>query len=299
MGKTAADHVQDFLIARLDYRAWQWLEKSSGEIEGGVAHERFCALLSLASRHAAALDLRLSACEIARAEELLPGWNPERWTLREALRVALILARPDLAEPSVVTALEEAFRYADVGELCALYRALPLLPDGERFAWRAGEGCRTNMSSVFESVACDSPYPARHLDDIAWRQLVMKAVFIGAPLWRVHGLDERLTPELARMALDLVEERRSASRQVQPALWLCLGEHAGDRGVRALEEELESGHPLGRRAAILGLRRAGRADRVAEFASSGDGELAVFAGEVRSGECPGPLAFRQFDSWSP
>ena len=24
-----------------------------------------------------------------RAEELLPGWNPERWTLREALRVAL------------------------------------------------------------------------------------------------------------------------------------------------------------------------------------------------------------------
>ena len=57
------------------------------------------------------------------------------------------------------------------------------------------------MLTVFEANACDTPYPATHLDDLAWRQLVIKALFVGAPLWRVYGLDKRLDAELARMAM--------------------------------------------------------------------------------------------------
>ena len=52
---------------------------------------------------------------------------------------------------------------------------------------------------------------------------LLKALFVGAPLWRVYGLDKRIDAELARMALDLADERCSAHREVQPELWLCLG----------------------------------------------------------------------------
>jgi hypothetical protein len=51
----------------------------------------------------------------------------------------------------------------------------------------------------------------------------------------VHGLDERLSGELARMALDLADERRSAGRPVNPLLWLCLGAHGGAGVVPPLE----------------------------------------------------------------
>ncbi|MEO6711627.1 MAG: EboA domain-containing protein, partial [Planctomycetota bacterium] len=116
-------------------------------------------------------------------------------------------------------------------------------------------GARTNIRAVFESAICDTPYPVRWFDDTAWRQCVIKALFIEAPLWRVHGLDTRLDSELARMALDLAEERRSAGRHVNPQLWLCLGPHAGERGLRALLLELEQGNPQARAAAALGLGR--------------------------------------------
>jgi hypothetical protein len=118
------------------------------------------------------------------------------------------------------------------------------------------------MQSVFESIACDNPYPVRCFDDGTWRQLVIKAVFIEAPLWRVYGLDSRLSPELARMALDLAEERRSAGRPVQPALWLCLGEYAGERGISALLKEFAAANGKGRGAAVLALARAGERRRL-------------------------------------
>ena len=177
----------------------------------------------------------------------------------EAARVALVLARSDLGAESFVVALEGAFEFADEGELVALYRSLAHLPDGQRFTWRAAEGCRTNMTSVFEGVACDTPYPATHFDEVAWNQLCIKAVFIDAPLWRVWHLDERLNESLARMALDLADERRSAGRAVQHELWLCLGQHGGERGRESLLRELEPKNPnvCGRRAAAIALARAG------------------------------------------
>jgi hypothetical protein len=118
------------------------------------------------------------------------------------------------------------------------------------------------MRVVFESICCDTPYPARWFDDVAWRQAVIKAIFVEAPVWRIWGLDERLDPELARMALDLADERRSAGRAINPELWLCLGAHGGERGLAALELELERGDARGRAAAAIALVRAGERDRV-------------------------------------
>jgi len=254
--------IERMLQARLAPTAWTWLEGARREIAGGVATERFCALLSTASRHAKRAPLAPTDDELAAAADALAGFTPERWTVQEAARVALVLARTDLATDAGAQAIEEAFRFADEGELCALYRSLAHLPDRARFAWRAKEGCRTNMVTVFEANVLDTPLPAEVFDDVAWNQAAIKAVFIGAPLWRLVGLDERLNPELARMALDLVDERRSAGRPVQHELWLALGEHGAGRGIAALLSELAPENPneLGRAGAAIALARAGRTD---------------------------------------
>jgi hypothetical protein len=238
------------------------------EISRGVSSARFAGWIAQASRFAPRRGLEPDAAELRRADQLVSGWNPDRWDVLETVRATLLLSRPDLTEPSFEDAFEDVFRYADEGEACALYRALALLPAPKRFLWRAGEGCRSNMLSIFEATACDTPYPARNFDDHAWAQMVIKAVFIGAPLSRVVGLDGRLSPELARMALDLADERRSAGRGVPHELWLCLGEHGGERGLASLEKELTAAGPLGRRAAVLGLARAGQRRRLAVLLES-------------------------------
>ena len=267
---TPLDWIERALERRLDEVGRSWYAAAKAEVEGGVSDVRFAALLAVASRSCRAGELAPSEEDLSEAYQLMKGWNPERWMSLEAARVGLILSRQDLEEESAVAALETCFQHADEGELCALYRSLAFLPDGARFAWRSGEGCRTNMLTVFEANACDTPFPGLHLDDIAWRQLVIKALFIGAPLWRVHGLDRRVDAELARMALDLVEERTSAHREVQPELWLCLGEHGGERGRLAMEAELSgsTSTSLGRAGACLGLARSGRGDLLRAYAEN-------------------------------
>ena len=279
--------LRQLLAARLPAEARNWLEASLVEIAAGPANARFCALFSQASRFAQRTGLGPTASELETAGRLLAGWNPERWSQLEALRVALILALPDLAGDGGKLALAEAFRYADEGELCALQRSLALLPGAERFLWQAGEGCRSNMRSVFEAAALDTPFPARHFEDLAWRQCVIKCLFVGAPLWRLWGLDTRLGPELARMALDLADERRSAGRPVPHELWLCLGTHGGERGLAALERELAptNANSAGRCGALLALARAGQARRLAALEREvRDPALADTLARVRAGE---------------
>ena len=256
------------LSAALPAAALASIDAASAAIRDDPSPRRLAESIALASRHVRLRAWTWSPDEIASAWDLLEGWNPERSTPLETARAVLVLARGDLAEESGARALEEAFRDADVGELCALYKTIALLPGPERFVARAAEGCRTSMRAVFEAVACDSPFPARRFDDVAWRQMVIKCLFVEAPLARVHGLDRRLDPELARMALDLADERRSAGRAVNHELWMCLGRHGGERGVDALEREIAGAHAPGRRAAAIALARAGEVRRLAELAAA-------------------------------
>ncbi|MCC7015131.1 MAG: EboA domain-containing protein [Planctomycetes bacterium] len=239
-----------------------WLDSARAEIGRGIEDERFCVLFSLASRFAPRAPLAPDAAERARAAQALAGWNPERWSILDAFRAVLVLSRSDLSTPSAARAIEELFRYADMGELCAAYKLLALVPQAERFVWRAGEGARSSMKAVYESACCDTPFPARYFDDIAWRQALIKALFVEAPLWRVWNVDARLDEELARMALDLADERRSAGRPVNPETWMCLGTHGGARAQSSIERELVHGPARGRAGAALALARAGRRDKL-------------------------------------
>lgn len=300
-----------FLEPRLDATAFAWLGTASDEISSGTDDTRFGLLLSVAARKLgfkARQEWQLKAAELDAASVLIEGWSPERWTPLEAARVVLVLSRPDLMEAGGPVAIEAAFRFADEGELCALYRSLAHLPQPDRYVDRAAEGCRTNMVTVFEADVCDTPFAALHFDAVAFNQAVIKAIFIGAPLWRLWSLDRRLSDELARMALDLVDERRSAHRAVQPDLWMCLGTFGGERGLVAIEAELtphleeQSGAvdtdlfpKEGALAAILALGRAGQSERLHQLESSAPSFLAAEASRALSGGAD-QAAWARFDA---
>lgn len=254
--------IRSALVRRLDGAPLEWFDETVAMVAAGVPDARFASLISMASRHARRRPAGIDADECAAAASLVDGWNPERWSVLDLLRVGLVLAREDLEEESGPRAVIGAIKFGDLGELVALYRSLCLLPRPDDYVWQAGEGCRSNMNEVFEAIACDNPYPVRNFDDVAWRALAIKALFIGAPLWRVQGLDGRLSEEMAHVALDLCEERRSADREIRPELWLCVGVFGGERALTSLEHELEHGPAEGRRGAALGLARAGQSERL-------------------------------------
>ncbi len=287
--------IRTMLDSRIEPQSREWLATTSKEIAAGVDDTRMCVLFSAASRAVKTKPLAPTGDERGRAHEALAGWNPERWTVRDAARILLIGARRDLEAPTGVRAIDELFRYADVGEGQALYRALPHLPHPERFLSRAREGARSNMRAYFEAIACDSPYPSAHFDALAFRQLAIKALFIEAPLWRVFGFDARVDAELARMALDLADERRSAGRPVNPELWMCLGRFGGARGLASIQRELANSLSRARAGAALALARAGEKDQLAKIVA---GEKDELVGSVARSALAGNFdqgAFRALD----
>jgi hypothetical protein len=66
-------------------------------------------------------------------------------------------------------------------------------------------------------------YAERHLSPPAYRQAVLKCVFMGIPLSQVAVPDERCDAELARMLSDFAAEREAAGRTVPADIWPIIG----------------------------------------------------------------------------
>jgi hypothetical protein len=146
--------------------------------------------------------------------ELQADW-PAGWGLDEYGRALLLLAVLDARLPEVHAALvHELFTTGDLRERQAVVRALPHLPEPERFVAIGVDAVRNNAVSVIEAIACENGYPARFFSEEAFNQLVLKCLFCEVRLGRVRDLARRVTPELRRMVAAYASERRAAGRPV-------------------------------------------------------------------------------------
>ncbi|HVY04389.1 MAG TPA: EboA domain-containing protein [Burkholderiales bacterium] len=243
--------LQQWLGARLPAQAWAWTSGAAEKIASGGDTELYRSI-SLVTRKIGKADLSLSSAELKQAQAARSDWDPSDWSLDQAARIFLLLSSG--ADGATFSRrLDQLCVTADIGELVAFYRGLPLYPDQPRYVLRAAEGVRTSMKAVFEAVAHRNPYPSEQFEEPAWNQMVLKTLFIGTTLDPVVGLDRRANAELARMATDYAHERWSAGRPVSPELWRCVGPFARGEMLRDLGRVLEKGTEPERTAAALAL----------------------------------------------
>jgi hypothetical protein len=249
---TASEVLRSWLRPRLSPDAFAWLDAAAARTGGGNPSDFYLAFGSV-PRKTGRADLTLTPDELNLADATRPGWDARTWTVDQAARTLLVLALPSEDAANLVSVLDTLFAAGEVGELVGLYQSLPVLPHPAAHAWRAREGVRTNMKAVFCAVAHRNPYPAEHLDENAFNQMVLKCLFIGVPLDPVSGLDRRANPALARMLVDYAKERWAAKRPVSAELWRPVGPFADDAGFLALERAVTTGTPTERDAAALAL----------------------------------------------
>ena len=185
-----------------------------------LAHAGDSSLPALLEAYARA-SLKAGRAPLALADTALqqlraagPGVGFERWTQDDAARALLLMARRNQSAGSFVEAALACFDQGDAREQQSWLRALPLWPETAPFLPHAIDACRTNIIPVFESLACENPYPAAHFPERNFNQMVLKALFNSIPLARVVALSSRLNPELSRMARDYAAERTAAGRTV-------------------------------------------------------------------------------------
>ncbi|MBE1533922.1 EboA domain-containing protein [Actinomadura algeriensis] len=156
----------------------------------------------------------------------LPGWTAD-----EAVRVRLLLALPARGA-ALAAALAELYAHGDPAERVAVLRGLAALDAerglGERGLPLVADALRANDTRLVSAAM--GPYAAARLPAAAYRQAVLKCVFVGIPLAAVAGLPDRADAELARMLAGYAAERRAAGRDVPPDIEPIVHRHRTDQG---------------------------------------------------------------------
>ncbi|MFC7487138.1 EboA domain-containing protein [Knoellia sp. CPCC 206453] len=137
----------------------------------------------------------------------------------EAVRVGLLEAVGGELE-DIVRIATLLYRRGDSAEKQAVLAALPGLDRatgtrpavGDALLPIVRDALRTNDTRLVERAL--GAYAATHLDDPAWRQGVVKSIFMGISLDTVPDLEQRTDDELRRMVRDFIDERRAAGRDV-------------------------------------------------------------------------------------
>ncbi len=152
-----------------------------------------------------------------------PDLEVRGWSLFDAARVMLLLHLAELwLAEDFIRAATSCYALGDAREQQSWLRGLPLLPYPDQFLATALDACRTNITPVFEAIACENAYPVRHFPALHFNQLVLRSLFLGVALERIVGRDSRLNPTLTQMVQDFAAERRAAGRPVPADLPLAL-----------------------------------------------------------------------------
>lgn len=226
----ASEQLATILCARGGEATRSWLERAAAEAV--VSHlATLPSAYTAASRSVGGAALVLTASEQQVLAVAVPQYSFAGWTEYDAARAVLLLEAAAVPVETFVRGAVHCYELGDAREQQSWLKGVGLMPHPEQFLEVAVDGCRTNILPVFESIACENPYPARYFPERNFNQMVLKALFMGVALTRIVGLQTRLNPHLSRMAADYAAERRAAGRPVPADLPLAL-----HRGVPAEEQ---------------------------------------------------------------
>jgi len=248
--------ADEWIAQKSDPRGVAWFRGAIDGVAHGANDRTLGVAIGLAPRRLGKADLSLTAPELTRAEALRPGLDLGEWSIDQLARVAL-MAASHAGDDAVFASRFDGFcATAEINELIALCRGLPIYPNAALLEPRAREAIRSGMKPVFEAVAHRNPYPRETFAEDAWNQMVVKAFFMGSTLWPIQGLDDRGNPRLARMLVGLAQERWAAQRPVSGEIWRCVAPHADSEGVAALTHGWNAGNEKDRLAIALALQAA-------------------------------------------
>lgn len=245
-------YLKEILQNHSNEKSLNWLDEKSKKIQDSGSKNAFYLAFSQASRFFSKESLNIDMKAKQKAHSLIEGFQPEFWNILQTARTFLLL-HFSIEKEEWLEAIKQLFETGDLYEQQALYAALPIMPYPEEMIPRAIEGCRTNMTLVFDAIALNNPYPTIYFPELNWNQMVLKAVFMQRPLYRIQQLDHRRNPALAEIASDFAHERWAAGRNVMPELWRLVSPYIDEKFIKDLEKVMNSEDLLEQKGGALAL----------------------------------------------
>lgn len=242
--KTDSDATIEAMIRRkLSVSELDWFE-SNNTFKSST---QFFQTFGLISRKISGTIPQWTNEEKTTLEGLYPGFVSANWDLQQFCRALLMTQLPVDQNIEIIKNLAEM---AAIKELVCLYKGFYFLKNAPDFVSLVQEGIRTNMVAVFDSIALVNPFASKYLPVDPWNQLVLKAVFMGRPLYQIIDLDLRKNEKLALIVHDYIHERWSAGRLVSPEIWRLVAGFVNQEIAADLIRAINTGDSLTKQAAL-------------------------------------------------
>lgn len=246
------DTLTDILASGSAPDAIAWLRETCASQQENFEKRPFYYAFSGVSRH---FDKKAAVTATPQQLEALnnsvPGFSVSGWDEFRLARVILLLVLAEQEKSVFLETIRALLDTADLREQAAIFSAYPLLPHQEDLVESAVDGLRSNIVDIFDSIALNNPFPGQHFSDEEWNQMVLKAIFISRPLYRIIGIDEKANESLANAISDLAHERWAAGRTITPEAWRSVTPFVNTTIADDLEQLAKSDSAPDRRAAEL------------------------------------------------
>jgi hypothetical protein len=242
---------KNILRRNLAPEAWQWLVKEGESAATKSDIQKFNIAFVAMPRKTGKNIAQISGDEEQTLRNLRKELRINGWTNDRLSRVWLLMQLNPQDKEKYISTVENLFINGEMSELVALYSSLPILAYPELWRKRCAEGIRSNIGQVLDAVICNNPFPSEMLDEAAWNQLVLKAIFTEKPVLQIVGLKQRRNANLARSLSDYAHERWAAHRDVNPLLWICVSPFIDSDNFSDIQCAFQSENALEREAAAL------------------------------------------------
>ncbi|NQY07972.1 MAG: EboA domain-containing protein [Flavobacteriales bacterium] len=189
----------------------------------------------------------LDSSDLTSLKEVFPEFGEMTWSSDQICRLAFMLTVPKKENKKLFVNMLNA---GDVNEQIALYKAIYFLENANDFILEVVNGIRTNITSVFDSIALENPFPTQNFTEEAWNQMVLKAIFMDRPIFKIPGLEERKNENLANTLQDYAHERWAAGRSVTPELWRLTSGFVDEKLLSDLQRVISNDISLAKEVAI-------------------------------------------------
>lgn len=171
--------------------------------------------------------------------------------IRQIARMYLLIKVLEVDEDFFSSKVANIIEVADTSELETFLKFLVLLPNAEKYKMVAVDALRTNISTVFNALAYNNPYPGIYFDDQQWNQMFLKTAFMQGDLSAISDIDKRANKDLARIISDYAHERWAAGRDIDPDFWRPVAKFIGAELLGDMERLLKSENTIENGAGAL------------------------------------------------
>ena len=241
-----AQVLSDILQNALDKETWSWLRGKVDTITAETsAREMYMTYSLIASK--VQNDQRTY---ISGEGEVLDYLRVQKADLQHMARIYLLI-RVLEANAAFGPKVANIIQVADTGELETFLKFLIFLPNPGNYKHAAVEALRTNISTVFNAIALNNPYPALYFNEQQWNQMYLKTAFMQGDLSAIKEIDSRANQELSRIISDYAHERWAASRDIDPYFWRPVTQFLNPELLEDMDRLLQSDNPAENKAGAL------------------------------------------------